>query len=183
MGVAPEVFSTPHDRPVLFYRLRDSGALDLLNEALVCVARKLCGRGEEPTAAIIDSQGVQTTEADGPRGFDAGKKIKGRKRHILTDTLGHMLTGVIHEANIQDRDGAPGVISLACASFPCIVHVFVDGGYAGKKLEVALAKNGGPAIEIVKRPDDAKGFVLVARRWVFERTLAWVNRCRRLAKY
>ena len=165
-----------------FYGLRDSGVLDLLNEALVCVARKLCGRDEEPTAAIIDSQSVKTTEAGGPRGFDAGKKIKGRKRHIVTDTQGHMLTGVVHEANIQDRDGAPGVISLACASFPCIVHVFADGGYAGEKLEEALAKVGGPAIEIVKRPDDTKGFVLVARRWVVERTLAWVNRCRRLAK-
>ena len=129
-----------------FYRLRDSGVLDLLNEALVCVARKLCGRDQEPTAAIIDSQSVKTTEAGGPRGFDAGKKIKGRKRHIVTDTQGHMLTGVVHEANIQDRDGAPGVISLACASFPCIVHVFADGGYAGEKLEEALAKVGGPAI-------------------------------------
>jgi transposase len=165
-----------------FYGLRDSGILDLLNEALVCVARRLCGRDEEPTAAIIDSQSVKTTEAGGPRAFDAGKKIKGRKRHIVTDTQGHMLTGVVHEANIQDRDGAPSLINLACASFPCIVHIFADGGYAGEKLEEALAKNGGPAIEIVKHPDDAKGFVLVARRWVVERTLAWVNRCRRLAK-
>jgi transposase len=165
-----------------FYRLRDSGALDLLNEALVCIARRLCGRDEEPTAAIIDSQSVKTTEAGGPRGFDAGKKIKGRKRHIVTDTQGHMLTGVVHEANIQDRDGAPGVISLACASFSRIKHIFADSGYAGEKLEEALTKVGGPAIEIVKRPDDVKGFVLVARRWVVERTLAWVNRCRRLAK-
>ena len=165
-----------------FYRLRDSGVLDLLNEALVCVARRLCGRDEEPTAAIIDSQSVKTTEAGGPRGFDAGKKIKGRKRHIVTDTQGHMLTGVVHEANIQDRDGAPGVISLACTSFSRIKRIFADSGYAGEKLEEALTKVGGPAIEIVKRPDDVKGFVLVARRWVVERTLAWVNRCRRLAK-
>ena len=165
-----------------FYRLRDSGVLDLLNEALVCVARRLCGRDEEPTAAIIDSQSVKTTEAGGPRGFDAGKKIKGRKRNIVTDTQGHMLTGVVHEANIQDRDGAPGVISLACTSFSRIKHIFADSGYAGEKLEEALTKVGGPAIEIVKRPDDVKGFVLVARRWVVERTLAWINRCRRLAK-
>ena len=165
-----------------FYRLRDSGTLDLLNEALVYVARRLCGRDEEPTAAIIDSQSVKTTEAGGLRGFDAGKKIKGRKRHIVTDTQGHMLTAVVHAANIQDRDGAPDVISLACASFPCIKRIFADGGYAGEKLEEALAKVSGPVIEIVKRPGDAKGFVLVARRWVVERTLAWVNRCRRLAK-
>jgi transposase len=96
-----------------FYRLRDSGALDLLNEALVCAARMLRGRAEEPTAAIVDSQSVKTTEAGGPRGFDAGKKIKGRKRHIVTDTQGHMLTGIVHEASIQDRDGAPRVIGLA----------------------------------------------------------------------
>ena len=75
-----------------------------------------------------------------------------------------MLTDVVHEANIQDRDGAPGVISLACTSFSRIKHIFADGGYAGEKLEEALTKVGGPSIEIVKRPDDVKGFVLVARR-------------------
>lgn len=165
-----------------FYRLRDSGALDLLNEALVYASRGLCGHAEEPTAAIIDSQSVKTTEAGGPRGFDAGKKIKGRKRHIVTDTQGHMLTGIVHEAGIQDRDGAPGVIGFACESFPAITHIFADSGDAGEKLETALAKMNGPAIEIVKRPDGAKGFVLVARRWVVERTLSWINRCRRLAK-
>lgn len=165
-----------------FYRLRDSGALDLLNEALVYASRGLCGRAEEPTAAIIDSQSVKTTEAGGPRGFDAGKKIKGRKRHIVTDTQGHMLTGIVHEASIQDRDGAPGVIGFARESFPTITHIFADSGYAGEKLETALAKMNGPAIEIVKRSDGAKGFVLVARRWVVERTLSWINRCRRLAK-
>ena len=95
-----------------FYWLRDSGALDLLNEALVCASRTLCGRAEEPTAAIIDSQSVKTTEVGGPRGFDAGKKIKGRKRHIVTDTQGHMLTWIEHEASIQDRDGAPRVIGF-----------------------------------------------------------------------
>jgi transposase len=88
----------------------------------------------------------------------------------------------MHEANIQDRDGAPGVISLTCASFPCFVHVFADGGHAVEKLKDTLAKVGDSATEIVKGPDDAKGFFLVARRWVVERTLAWVNRCRRLAK-
>jgi len=165
-----------------FYRLRDSGALDLLNEALVCAARTLCGRAEEPTAAIIDSQSVKTTEAGGPRGFDAGKKIKGRKRHIVTDTQGHMLTGIVHEASIQDRDGAPRVIGFACEIFPTIARVFGDSGYSGEKLETALTEMNGPAIEIVKRPDGAKGFVLVARRWVVERTLSWINRCRRLAK-
>jgi transposase len=165
-----------------FYRLRDSGVLDLINEALVEIARRLAGREPQPTAAIIDSQSVKTTESGGPRGFDAGKKIKGRKRHIVTDTQGNLLSAIVHPANVQDRDGAPAVVTLACASYPTIAHLFADGGYAGEKLESALRKIDGPTIEIVRRPDDAKGFVIVARRWVVERTLAWLNRCRRLAK-
>ncbi|MGY3532232.1 IS5 family transposase [Bradyrhizobium sp. USDA 4452] len=165
-----------------FYRLRDSGVLDLMNEALVEIVRKLAGRELQPTAAIIDSQTVKTTESGGPRGFDAGKKIKGRKRHIVTDTQANLLSAIVHPANVQDRDGAPAVVTLACASYPTIAHLFADGGYAGEKLENALRKLDGPTIEIVKRPDDAKGIVVVARRWVVERTLAWLNRCRRLAK-
>jgi transposase len=165
-----------------FYRLRDSGVLDLINDALVEVARRLAGREPQPTAAIIDSQSVKTTESGGPRGFDAGKKIKGRKRHIITDTQGTLLSAIVHPANVQDRDGAPAVVTLACASYPTIAHLFADGGYAGEKLENALRKIDGPTIEIVKRPDDANGFVIVVRRWVVERTLAWLNRCRRLAK-
>ena len=165
-----------------FYGLRDSGVLDLINDALVEIARRLAGREPQPTAAIIDSQSVKTTESGGPRGFDAGKKIKGRKRHIVTDTQGHLLSAIVHPANVQDRDGAPTVVTLACASYPTIAHLFADGGYAGEKLENALRRIDGPTIQIVKRPDEAKGFVVVARRWVVERTLAWLNRCRRLAK-
>jgi transposase len=165
-----------------FYGLRDSGVLDLINDALVEIARRLAGREPQPTAAIIDSQSVKTTESGGPRGFDAGKKIKGRKRHIVTDTQGNLLSAIVHPANVQDRDGAPTVVTLACASYPTIAHLFADGGYAGEKLENALRRIDGPTIQIVKRPDEAKGFVVVARRWVVERTLAWLNRCRRLAK-
>ncbi|MCS3452300.1 MULTISPECIES: IS5 family transposase [Bradyrhizobium] len=165
-----------------FYGLRDSGVLDLINDALVEIARRLAGREPQPTAAIIDSQSVKMTESGGPRGFDAGKKIKGRKRHIVTDTQGNLLSAIVHPANVQDRDGAPTVVTLACASYPTIAHLFADGGYAGEKLENALRRIDGPTIQIVKRPDEAKGFVVVARRWVVERTLAWLNRCRRLAK-
>ena len=115
-------------------------------------------------------------------GYDAGKKIKGRKRHIVTDTEGHLLASLVHSADVQDRDGAVSVIADMRASFPRVACLFADGGYAGDKLEVAMLKTDGPRIEIVKRPDHAKGFVVVARRWVVERTFAWLGRCRRLAK-
>lgn len=165
-----------------FYQLRNSGLLDLLNEALVGASRVLSGREATPTAGIIDSQSVKTTESGGPRGYDAGKKTKGRKRHVLTDTDGNLLGLVTHTADIQDRDGAPAVIAQARESFPTVNHVFADGGYAGDKLKDALAAVDGPEIEIVKRPPGVTGFVVIARRWVVERTFAWLGRCRRLAK-
>jgi len=125
---------------------------------------------------------VKTTEQGGPRSYAAEKMIKGRKRHILTDTIGLPVAMIVHPANVQDRDGAPALLASARDLVPWRHLVFADGGYAGDKLREALKDQGGWTIEIVKRSDTAKGFVLLPRRWVVERTLAWLNRNRRLAK-
>jgi len=151
----------------------DEGRWQTINHALVIAPREKDGREASPTAGVIDSQSAKTSESGGPRGFDAGKKIMGRKRHIVTDTQGHFVGVVIHAVDIQDRDCAPLALSSIRSACPWLRH-FADGGYAGPKLEQALAGQGDWTIEIVKRPNAPNGFVLIARRWVVERTFAWI---------
>jgi putative transposase len=136
-------------------------------------SREKQGREASPTAGVIGGQSVKTTEASGPRGYDAGKKINGRKRHILTDTAGHLLALIVHAANIQDRDGAVPVLASIRHRLPWLRHVLADGGYAGEKLRNALAGHGDWTVEIVKRSDTAKEFEVIPKRWGMESTLAY----------
>ena len=176
--------STIHDYLDLW---NHDGTLERVHHTLYVKCREQIGRQASPTAAVIDSQSVKGAEKGGrgidPGGFDAGKKIKGKKRHILVDTTGLLLHAIVHAADIQDRDGGAMLMATLFGLFPFLVKLYADGGYQGPVFQKAMkAIMAQVDVEIVKRSDQAKGFVLLPKRWVVERTLAWLGRCRRLAK-
>ena len=177
----------PHDLlkwPVVYYYFRywqKNGTWSRINESLSQQVRIKEGKEPTPSAAIIDSQSVKCTQVPGSRGFDAGKKVNGRKRHILVDTLGLIWCIVVHTADVQDRQGAKSVFAKILHRMPRLHIVWADGGYAGQLL-TWVSSLFQWSLAIVKRSDQTKGFEILSHRWIVERTFGWFARYRRLSK-
>ena len=166
-----------------FYAWRDAGIWTQIVALLVMAAREAEGREAAPTAVVVDSQSVKTTESGGPKGFDAGKKVKGRKRHLAVDTIGLPISIQITTADVQDRDALAPLLKDVHAKSPFVSKAFVDGGYQGDEAQRAAFEASKIAMTVVKRTDkQVKGFIVLPKRWVVERTFGWLNRARRLAK-
>lgn len=181
----------PHDlvRWDVAYRwFRDwtaAGVWHDIHEELRDRVRVADGRDPSPTAAVLDAQSVKSAEGGEAIGYDAGKRVRGRKRHLLVDTNGLVLKTVVHSASIQDRHGAKKVLTGLHRLFPSIGLIWADGGYANvvdRSLIGWVAEHLGIELVVVPRNADVKGFQVLPRRWVVERTFGWIGRCRRLAR-
>jgi putative transposase len=164
-----------------FRKWRNDGTWPRINDALRTQVRHKNKRKKSPSMAIIDSQSVKTTEQGGPRGKDPHKRINGRKRHLVVDTLGLVVAAVVHAADLQDRDGAKLVLEKLVGRFPRLKKILADGIYNGGIAEWAK-EVGGWILELVVRPAGQKKFEVLPWRWIVERTFAWLGRYRRLSK-
>lgn len=177
----------PHDLPKwtvvyhYFAKWKKDGTWKRLNDELRALVRQKEGREKEATAGILDSQSVKTTQEAETKGYDAGKKIKGRKRHLLVDTVGLLMVSWITTADVQDRDAVQAVFPIAAQQHTELKKVWADGAYAGPQVQ-EIAKESGIELEVVKRTDKEKGFIPLPKRWIVERTHGWLSRERRLSK-
>lgn len=156
---------------------------EALNGRLRARVRGACGKRSRPTAAILDSQTVKSDPHGGAVGYDAGKRIKGRKRYLLVDTLGLVLGAVVTAANVPEREGAQSLLGQALNWLSWLRHLWVDGGYSGPDFAQWVRRlRPKLAVAVVKRCDCARGFKVLPRRWVVERTFGWLMRHRRLVR-
>lgn len=185
-----------------FRRWAEQGKFERMHDRLRAQWRERQGRTTEPTAAVLDAQSTRSSPQGGESGYDAGKKVKGRKRHLVVDTLGLLLAVSVTAASVQDRDGAHPVVAATMAKYPGVKTLFVDSGYAGRCAQT-VSQCHNLAVQVVRHPANrnvgrwhqmdqpdlftvqanAQGFVVLAKRWVVERTHAWVERARRLVMH